>query len=159
VINNSNKSEYLWTIGAILGFALLLVVGYKIKVSITPSIVATAPLDTSCDLRKGKCTTVFPTGEKISLSMTPNSIPVLRPLVLNVTIEGIDASNIEVDFIGIDMDMGYNRSKLNKINAGNFKGKVVIPACSHSRMEWEAQVLLHTSSGLIMAPFRFYTLK
>ena len=158
-MNKNNKSEHLWTIVAILGFALLLVVGYKIKASMTPSITATAPLDKSCDLHKGKCTTVFPTGGKVSLSITPNTIPILRPLALNVIIEGIDASNIEVDFIGIGMDMGYNRSKLDKINAENFKGKAVIPVCVRSRMEWEARVLLHTNSGLIIAPFRFFTIK
>ncbi|MCK5919209.1 MAG: hypothetical protein KAG34_12340 [Cocleimonas sp.] len=158
-MSQNNKSEQLWTIVAILGFALLLVIGYKLKASMTPSITATATLDKSCDLRKDKCTTLLPSGGKVSLSITPKTIPILRPLVLNVIVDGIAVSKVEVDFIGIDMDMGYNRSTLEKIETEHFKGKAVIPVCVRSKMEWEARVLLHTNNGLIMAPFRFYTIK
>jgi hypothetical protein len=57
------------------------------------------------------------------------------------------------------MDMGYNRSKLDKVDAAHFKGKAIIPVCVRSKMEWEARVLLYTDHGLIMAPFRFFTMK
>ncbi|MCK5809993.1 MAG: hypothetical protein KAH00_02840 [Cocleimonas sp.] len=155
----NNKSEHLWTIVAVLGFTLLLLIGYKLKASLTPNITTTTPLDKSCDLRQGKCTTLLPTGGKISLSITPNTLPILHPLELTVTIDSIDASKIEVDFIGIGMDMGYNRSTLDKVDAKNFKGKAVIPVCIRSKMEWEARVILYTDHGLIMAPFRFFTIK
>ena len=158
-MNENNKSEHLWTIVAVLGFALLLVVGYKLKASMTPNITATTPLDKSCDLRKGKCSSELPTGGIVSFSITPNTIPILRPLELNVIVNGINVSKVEIDFIGIGMDMGYNHSNLDKKDASHFKGKAVIPVCVRSRMEWEARVLLHTDHGLIMAPFRFFTIK
>ncbi len=158
-MNKDRQSEHLWTIIAVLSFIILLVVGYKIKDSFSPAITATATLDKSCDLRQGECLSKLPNGGQVSLSIMPNHLPILHPLELKVTISGIKVSAIEVDFVGIDMDMGYNRSKLNKIDEQHFKGKAVIPVCVRSKMEWEARVLLQTDKGLTMAPFRFYTIK
>ena len=158
-MNKDRQSEPLWTIIAVLSFIILLVVVYKIKGSLSPALTATAILDESCDLRQGKCLSKLPNGGQVSLSITPSHIPVLQPLELEVTINGIKVSVINVDFVGVDMDMGYNRSKLSKIDEQHFKGKAVIPACVHSKMEWEARVLLQTDKGLTMAPFRFYTIE
>lgn len=158
-MSKEKKSENLWTIVAVLGFVVILIIGYKIKASLSPQITATAKLDSSCDLRQGKCLSKLPDGGTVSLSITPNTLPILHPLALSVEIDGVKVSAIEVDFIGIGMDMGYNRSKLNKVDAHHFKGKAVIPVCVRSKMEWEARVLLQTEKDLVMAPFRFYTLK
>ncbi|MCK5727184.1 MAG: hypothetical protein KAH22_10205 [Thiotrichaceae bacterium] len=158
-MNQEKKPEPLWAIVAILGLIILLVIGYKLKISMAPNIIASATIDKACDLRKGACTSELPSGGKISFSMTPNTIPILRPLELNVITEGIEVSTIKVDLVGIDMDMGYNRPKLDRIDPHHFKGTMVIPVCVYSKMEWEARVLLNTNKGLIMAPFRFYTIK
>lgn len=160
MVTNTNKTNNLWTIAAVLLLAILIISGYKFKNSMTPAITAVAKLDKTCDLRKGMCTSDLPSGGKISFAINPNDIPILRPLELTVIAEGVSISSVEVDFIGIDMDMGYNRSKLiGEPDGRHFKGKAVIPVCVRSKMEWEARVLLHTEQGLIMAPFRFYTLK
>jgi hypothetical protein len=156
---SNDKSSNLWTIVLLLGLTLLLVTGYKIKDGLTPAITLTAPLDKSCDLRQGKCQSKLPNGGKVSFSITPKTIPILRPLALVVNIEGIEVSKVEVDFIGIGMDMGYNRSRLEKVDKNYFMGKAVIPVCVRSKMDWEARVLLYTEDGLIMVPFRFYTIK
>jgi len=153
------KTSPIWTIVAVLVLAVLLSVAYKFKDILKPGVAATAKLDASCDLRKGSCTSDLPGGGKISFSMTPNSIPILRPLKLRVNIEGVEASQVEVDFVGIGMDMGYNRAKLDAQDKSNFEGKAILPVCTQSKMDWEARVLLQTDHGLIMAPFPFYTLK
>jgi hypothetical protein len=156
---SNDKSSNLWTIVLLLGLTLLLVVGYKIKNGLTPAITFTAPLDKSCDLRQGECQSKLPDGGKVSFSITPKTIPILRPLALGVNIKGVKVSRVEVDFIGIGMDMGYNRSKLKKADTNYFTGRAVIPVCVRSKMDWEARVLLYTKNGLIMIPFRFYTIK
>ena len=158
-MNKENKSESLWIIVAILGFIALTIAGYKFKSSLSPSITATAPLDPSCDLRQGKCQSPLPNGGRVSLSITPKTLPILYPLELKVAVEGVKVSKIDVSFVGVDMDMGYNHTKLEAIDEHHFKGKAVIPVCVRSKMEWEARVLLYTNKGLIMAPFRFYTIK
>ncbi len=158
-MNKDKPFKHLWTILAVLSFIALLIVAYKIKDSLSPAITTTATLNKSCDLRQGECLLKLPNGGQVSFSISPNHIPVLQPLELKVTISDIKVSAIEVDFVGVDMDMGYNRSKLQKIDEQHFKGKVIIPVCAHSKMEWEARMLLKTDKGLSMAPFRFYTVK
>ena len=74
-------------------------------------------------------------------------------------LDGVAVSKAEVDFTGIGMDMGYNRPTLEPITKTQFKGKAILPVCVRSKMDWEAKVLLQTERGLIMAPFRFFTLK
>lgn len=155
----TKKSGQLWTIVALLVFAILMVVSYKLKDFLEPSVSASAALDESCDLRKGACISVLPDGGKVSFSLRPNDIPILRPLKLQVKTEGVKASTVEVDFVGIGMEMGYNRSTLDKDGDNQFTGTAVLPVCVRSKMDWEAKVLLKTDDGLVMAPFRFYTTK
>ncbi len=55
------------------------------------------------------------------------------------------------------MDMGLNLSELQPETPNEYVGEFIIPICVNSRMEWEARVYLETDSGVMMAPFRFYT--
>lgn len=159
-MTTEKKSDFLWTTVAGLIFVILLVAGYKFKTTMLKNIAETAEIDRSCDLKQGGCQSDLPKGGKVSLSITPKDIPILRPLKLEVIVEGVDATAVAVDFVGIDMDMGYNRSKLKSVSDSSlFTGKAVIPVCVRSKMEWEARVLLQTKRGLIMVPFRFFTLK
>ncbi|KAG1682886.1 Protein SCO2, mitochondrial [Nymphon striatum] len=59
--------------------------------------------------------------------MTPKDMPILRPIKLDVDIEGIEASQVDIDFVGIDMEMGYNRPALESKGKGRFEGKTIIP--------------------------------
>ncbi len=157
-----NNSGQLWTIIAMLVLAILLVVSYKLKDILEPNVAVTVALDESCDLRAGACISELPSGGKVSLSINPNDIPILRPLTLQVKTEGVETTNVEVDFIGIGMEMGYNRSKLEVdqgANKNQYTGKAILPVCVRSKMDWEARVLLTTDEGLVMVPFRFFTNK
>ncbi len=156
---SKNKLPNLWTVIAFLTLILLLAVSYKLKDMLKPSIAARAELDDSCDLRKGPCSSKLPDGGTVSFSIAPNNIPILRPLKINVKVDGIDVSKVEVDFTGIGMDMGYNRPKLDSVGKQQFMGRAILPVCVRSKMDWEAKVLLETDRGLLMAPFRFFTHK
>ena len=155
------STNHLWTIVAFLVLAILLVVSYKLKDILSPEIALVAELDNSCDLRKGECISQLPGGGVVTFSMSPKDIPILRPLKLTVNIEGVEAQTAEVDFVGIGMEMGYNRSKLeaNPSSSNQYTGKAILPVCVRTKMEWEARVLLQTDKGIVMAPFRFFTLK
>ena len=156
---SSKKITNLWTTVALLALILLLIVSYKLKDMLRPVVAASAELDESCDLRKTACTSKLPGGGSVTFSISPKDIPILRPLQIDVKVEGVTVSNTEIDFTGIGMDMGYNRPKLEPITKAQFKGRAILPVCVRSKMEWEARVLLQTERGLIMAPFRFFTLK
>lgn len=155
----NKKSSQLWTVIAVLVLAILLAVSYKLKDFLKPDIMETVALDDSCDLRSSVCTSALPDGGKVGFSINPNTIPILRPLKLQVKTEGVDVSSVEVDFIGIGMEMGYNRPKLEAKDKSQFSGKAILPVCVRSKMDWEARVLLKTKKGVIMVPFRFFTKK
>jgi hypothetical protein len=81
----------------------------------------------------------------------------MRPLHLEVVVEGAEASDVELDFRGVDMNMGLNRARLHGESDGVFEGEGMLPVCASGRMLWEARVLLQTERGLVAAPFRFWT--
>ncbi len=147
----------LWTFIALLLLALCVLAAYKIWPLLNPDIAATAPLDPECDLRAGPCNGIFADGGKVSFSISPAEIPVVRPLQFEVRLESLDVRDVEVDFQGVDMNMGYNRAKLKQVGEGRFSGTGILPVCVRYAMEWEARVLLQTDRGLLAAPFRFIT--
>ncbi|MCP3669588.1 MAG: hypothetical protein GY814_04005 [Gammaproteobacteria bacterium] len=142
-----------------LFLTVIAVVIYKLWPQLNPELVVVAPLDSECDLRAGPCVGLLPGGGEISFSIEPKEIPLVVPLRLGVELKGLFAHNVEVDFIGIGMQMGFNRSQLRAEGSGRFSGKGVLPVCIRSAMEWEARVMVHTDKGVMAAPFRFITVK
>ncbi len=171
----TNSNNKLWLLVALLLLAILFTLAYKFRDVLKPQVDLQEPVDNNCDLRKGRCTTVLASGGKVSFFIDPIDIPLLKPLKLSVELDGVDASKVEVDFVGIGMEMGYNRSLLSyKRNASGsvkrFVGKAILPVCSLTKMNWEARVLLHQedSSGVSpdssdksvhLIPYRFFTIK
>jgi hypothetical protein len=126
---------------------------------LNPTVVATAPLDPGCDLRQGPCTGTLPNGATVRFGLEPRNIPLLEPLAIDVRVGGMRALGVQVDFAGVDMNMGYNRPSLAVEGEGRYVGKAVLPVCVRYRMDWEARVLVRTAEGLMAVPFRFSTFK
>jgi hypothetical protein len=93
----------------------------------------------------------------VTFGIEPRSIPVVKPLTLSVEMEGLEGERVEVDFAGVDMEMGFNRPQLSASGEGRYSGPGMLPVCVREVMEWEARVLIHTQSGILAAPFRFTT--
>ena len=155
------KSKFiLWSVAGVLFIAIAGVAIYKTWPIMFPEVLFRAPLDSECDLRAGPCISSFPDGGSVSFAIEPRSIPVVRPLQFQVNVEGLDVERVEIDFTGVDMNMGFNRPALEKQQEGGiFSGKGMLPVCVRDAMEWEARVLLHTDQGLISVPYRFITVK
>ncbi len=132
-------------------------VGAKLWLRPNPANTVSAALNTSCDLHAGPCTSTLPGGGRIELSIEPRPIPLLRPLSLAVRVEGLDARRVEIDFTGVDMNMGYNRPELKRENGNRFTGQATLPVCITGRMAWQAMVLVTTNDIRAAAPFRFVT--
>jgi hypothetical protein len=126
---------------------------------LNPTVVATAPLDPGCDLRQGPCTGTLPNGATVRFGLEPRTIPLLEPLAIDVRVGGMRALGVQVDFAGVDMNMGYNRPSLSPEGEGRYVGKAVLPVCVRYRMDWVARVLVRTAEGLMAVPFRFSTFK
>lgn len=148
-----------WGVSALLLIGVVLIAGYKAWPVLFPKVAVTAKLDPNCDLRAGPCRITFPQGEAVSFEIQPHDIPVIAPLKLRVELEGLNPERVEVDFSGVDMNMGFNRPPLKEVAPGRYAGDGMLPVCVRDVMEWEAKILLYTERGLMVAPFRFSTFK
>ena len=151
------RSTWIWLAGGGLFAAMAAAALYVAWPLLNPQIVATAPLDPQCDLRQGACTARLPDGGEVRLELDPKTLPLLEPLRIAVDVEGLRALGVEVDFAGVDMNMGYNRPALAAEGTGRFVGTTVLPVCVRHRMDWEARVLVRTPEGVVAAPYRFST--
>ena len=156
-MQNSNLT--LWAVVGVLFLALTGVAAYKAWPLLYPEVTVVAPLNPDCDLRQGPCVTQIPDGGSVQFSINPRNIPPLKELQLEVVTQGLDTRGVEVDFSGIDMNMGFNRPKLTREAAGLFRGKGLLPVCVRSSMEWESKVLVQTDEGIVAVPFRFLVRK
>ncbi|MCU7882065.1 MAG: hypothetical protein KZQ66_16510 [Candidatus Thiodiazotropha sp. (ex Lucinoma aequizonata)] len=156
----SNKSNTtLWVLLGLLIAAIYAVAVYKARPMLFPEISIKAAVDPACDLRVGPCVTQLKDGSLISFSIESRELQVVKPLQLQVSLQGMQAEKIEVDFSGVDMNMGFNRVKLNSGSAGEFTGSSMLPVCVWDAMEWEAQVLIDTQQGFFSVPYRFITVR
>jgi hypothetical protein len=154
-----SRAPWLWAAGGVAFLAAAAGAFYVAWPLLNPHVVATAPLDPACDLRQGPCTSTLPSGATVRFGLEPRFIPLLEPVRIDVEVLGLNALGVEVDFAGVDMNMGYNRPTLAARGDGRFAGEVTIPVCVRNRMEWEAKVLIRTSAGLMAAPYRFWTVR
>lgn len=120
-----------------------------------PAAQRLAP-DPGCDLAGGICHHTLPGGGRLTLSIDPAPPKVMVPLTLTVALDG-RAQAIWVDFVGLNMDMGFNRAELAPAAGGLWSGQVVLPVCTAAEMHWEAKVFVATDDGLMEVPFRFST--
>jgi hypothetical protein len=149
-----NKKLLIDIIGIIL-LALVVVVGYKLSPLLLPKADITVQPQAGCDLQKSPCEAALPGGGTVRLSITPRPIPMVAPLQLEVALAGRSASKVEVDFAGVNMNMGLNRPQLKALGDGRFSGEGTLPVCVTGSMDWQATLLLETDRERIAVPFRF----
>jgi hypothetical protein len=150
----SNK-KIIMDLAAILGIVLIAVVGYKLSPLLLPKADVNAVPEAGCDLHRRACAAQVPGGGRIELSIAPRPIPMVAPLQVEVTTAGLDALKVEVDFAGVDMNMGYNRPELAAAGPGRFASEAMLPVCVTGKMAWQATVIVESGRQRIAAPFRF----
>ena len=109
-----------------------------------------------CDLRSGPCHHDLSPGRQVSLSILPSALPLMQPLQLEVRLGGAEADAVRVDVRGLNMDMGLNLTRLQRVAPGTWRGETILPICSQRRMEWEAAVQVDAGSR-VEIPFPFFT--
>lgn len=153
------RLDRLWGAIVTLSIAILLTLVFKGWPLLNPEVSGRAPLNTECDLREQPCTVSFPAGGQVQLAVSPAGIPAVRPLSLSVRLSELPMpERVEVDFSGVDMEMGFNRVELLRLTdpePEKWFGQGMLPVCVRDRMVWEARVLLHYPDRLLAAPFRF----
>ena len=115
------------------------------------------PPDPDCDLRKGACARALPGGGSVRLKVSPEGIPLMTPLSLEVAIDGIEVDGIQVDIRGLNMEMGVNRTRLDQVSRQLWRGGTLLPMCSLQTMRWEAAVWLESGGAVLAVPYHFAT--
>jgi hypothetical protein len=149
-----SRSLLVDLIGLLL-IALVVVVGYKLSPLLLPTSDLTVQPDPACDLQRQACAVMLPGGGRLELESMTRPIPLARPFGVVVSVAGTTASRVEVDFAGVDMNMGLLRPRLADQGGGRFTGEVALPVCVTGRMAWQATVLVETAGARIAVPFRF----
>lgn len=151
-----NKRILIDLIGVLL-IALVVVVGYKLSPLLLPKSDVVVQPDPACDLQRGPCRVLLPAGGGVELAMGTLPIPLVRPFEVRVATEGFTAAKVEVDFAGVDMNMGYNRPRFADRGNGVYAAEVTLPVCISGQMEWQATVLIEAGGQRIAIPYRFAT--
>jgi hypothetical protein len=94
----------------------------------------------------------------VTFTIAPRPIPLVEPLSIKVETNIPAIRAVDVDFSGVDMNMGYNRFRLKPLGDGRYEGEGMLPVCVRSRMSWEAKVMLTMADTVYVAPFRFDTI-
>ena len=149
------KKKLLIDLIGLLLIALVVVVGYKLSPLLLPHADRVAYPDPGCDLQRQACAVELPGGGRAELQAAPLPIPMVKPFQVEVKLDGISASRVEVDFAGVNMNMGLNRPELGARGAGIYAAEATLPVCITGQMEWQATVLVETAGQRIAVPFRF----
>lgn len=143
------------TLGTALALACLAVVAHKLAPRPHADAGRVAEAPAGCDLNASRCAVDLPGGGRVELSISPQPIPVVKPLRIDVRITGIVAHRVEMDFSGRTMDMGSNRTVLASVGEGSYRGSAMLPVCVTGRMDWQATLSVDTESGQRAARFVF----
>lgn len=135
--------------------ALIAVVGYHYSPLLLPKADLTLTPAADCDLNRSACQVSMPDGGRIELAITPRPVAVVKPFRVTAIMSGLTAHQVEIDFSGVTMNMGYNRQPLLAEAPGRFGGEATIPVCVTGRMQWLATLMIETDSQRIAVPFRF----
>ena len=151
-----NKKILIDIIGLEL-IALVVVVGYKLSPMLLPKADVTVLPDPVCNLQREACSVSLPSGGNVTLAMGTRPVPLVKPFEVQVATSGFAPARVEVDFAGIEMNMGYNHPELSARGTGSYAAEVTLPVCITGSMDWQATVLIETGSERVAIPYRFST--
>lgn len=139
-----------------LAAALALVVLVKI-LHLSSAGATLLPLEENCSPSRETCAARLPDGGILFFSLAPRPVALLKPLTLEVRIEGSNMRPIEVDFSGVNAPMAFIRAYPAVNNEGSYAAQTTLPVCANGRMMWQATVRLENGDHSLLAPFRFET--
>ena len=149
------RKKLLVDLIGVLLIVLVVVVGYKLSPMLLPKSDLTVRPDPACDLQRQACSVALPGGGRIELAFGVHPVPLVKPFAVNAVSHGVEVKAVDIDFAGVDMNMGMNRPSLKAEGNGRFVGEATLPVCITGQMDWQATLLVETGSERIAIPFRF----
>lgn len=110
-----------------------------------------------CDIGAETCVHALPHGGEVAISVTPQPVPLMQTVRVQVALAGSDAQASHLDITGLNMDMGLNRVSLRPTGSGNWEGETIIPVCSQRIMHWRAALMLRDGTRRYLLEDHFFT--
>lgn len=100
----------------------------------------------NCDIGKTACKEILNDGE-IEVKLGPLPVTTEKDLGVDVKSTSTDWTPTEVDFEGINLNMGLIRPVLRRSAESIYKGTFYLPVCELPTMQWRARVLMKSREG------------
>ena len=126
---------------------------YRWWVGDTKFVLAT---NTACDLHASECEAKLNDGTLITFDISPDDIPLMKPLHFKVT-STQEFSSVELKMFATNMNMGFHTVVLKKTAPNTYEGEGMLPTCVVGNMIWQANVIFNTLNQSQGAIFYFQT--
>ncbi|NOQ79682.1 MAG: hypothetical protein GQ546_09810 [Gammaproteobacteria bacterium] len=157
-----------WLLVGLLLIILVIIIFSKLynlpSLENTPAkktLFETAVVDSNCNLHETSCTAFLSDGRAITFAILPRTIPLLKPLKVEVYMENIEAISVDLEIKGVNLYMGKFRTRLKDIGDSIYRGETSLPVCSKKVMHWQAMISVKTKNKninkTVLAPFHFET--
>lgn len=110
-----------------------------------------------CDLHKNSCTITLNVTQKITFSITPKHIPLMKPLTFEAIGKGIDATELNLKIYATNMNMGIHNFTLTKKGKNIYTSSGILPTCIVGNMIWNAEITSDAFLDNLGARFTFKT--
>jgi hypothetical protein len=134
-------------------FALLLVGAYQLVPLLLPQTDETVLPEPGCNLQKQTCTVTLADGAQVALTMGTQPVPMITPFSVSVKTSGFVPKRLEIDFAGVDMNMGLNRPALLLQTEGVYSAEASLPVCISGQMDWLVTLFVERGRQRIAIPF------
>lgn len=151
----NDSHPLLWSVVALLLFALIAVVGYQYREQQAATHPSQAAMDTNCMLHEHPCSARLSETIFAHLEVNPTPIIATNPIQLKLRLEGLQPQHVELQLQSESMDMGLNRYTFNDQGNRRYGAELILPVCISNRMTWRADINVQTADGLVQFPFRF----
>ncbi|WP_331775429.1 hypothetical protein [Sulfurospirillum sp. 1612] len=111
----------------------------------------------NCDLHDEKCHVTLQDSSEMTLSITPRSIPLMKPLQFQVVTQGIHTDQLALKVYATNMNMGFHESTLKKVKENLYEGNITLPSCIVGNMIWNANIIANKTDRSVGAIFEFKT--
>ncbi len=113
--------------------------------------------DKSCDLHDTECEVTLKDGSKMTLSIEPKTIPLMKPIKLVLFTKGIDLKSLELKIFATNMNMGLIETHMKRVSKNHYETKLTLPSCIVGNMIWNANIIANKPTKSIGAVFEFQT--
>ncbi len=122
--------------------------------SLTEATTVSTP---RCNLSRQTCRFQLSTGQGNSLSATPIPTPAGRPIAFTLQSQANEFNSANIEFEGVEMNMGVFRQALSSSGTDQFAGSLVLPLCVTGPMRWRVRLLVNGREGLREIEFQLET--